>query len=99
MFFINFIQHCFICRPSVSVDARIEPRTVATSPLAVRRFNSTRLDLIHKVAILTVRKCRSTDFILPRYRRKVVGTVTPKSRWCIYTVVRHVTGNDKDFLR
>jgi hypothetical protein len=40
------IQHCFIRRPSdstVSEDARIEPRTVATSALAV----STRLDLIH----------------------------------------------------
>ncbi len=35
-----FIQHCFICRPSdslVSADAGIEPRTVATSALAVRR--------------------------------------------------------------
>ncbi len=34
------IQHCFICRPSdsaVSEDAGIEPRTVATSALAVRR--------------------------------------------------------------
>jgi hypothetical protein len=33
------IQHCFICRPSdstVSEDARIEPRTVATTALAVR---------------------------------------------------------------
>ncbi len=37
-----FIQHCFICRPSdsdVSEDAGIEPRTVATSALAVRRSN------------------------------------------------------------
>ncbi len=35
-----FIQHCFICRPSdstVSEDAGIEPRTVATSALGVRR--------------------------------------------------------------
>ena len=34
------MQHCFICRPSdstVSEDAGIEPRTVATSALAVRR--------------------------------------------------------------
>ncbi len=33
-----YIQHCFICRPSdstVSEDAEIEPRTVATSALAV----------------------------------------------------------------
>ncbi len=36
------IQHCFICRPSdstVSEDAGIEPRTVATSALAVRLSN------------------------------------------------------------
>jgi hypothetical protein len=44
-FFSYFIQHCFICRPSdstVSTDAGIEPRTVATDALAV----TTRLDLI-----------------------------------------------------
>jgi hypothetical protein len=36
------IQHCFICRPSdftVSEDAGIEHRTVATTALAVRRSN------------------------------------------------------------
>jgi hypothetical protein len=36
------IQHCFICRPSdstVPTDAGIEPRTVATGALAVRRSN------------------------------------------------------------
>ncbi len=36
------IQHCLICRPSdtaVSEDAEIEPRTVTTSALAVRRSN------------------------------------------------------------
>ncbi len=35
-----YIQHCFICRPAVSTvptDAGIEPRTVATGALAVRR--------------------------------------------------------------
>jgi hypothetical protein len=38
--FMYDIQHCFICRPStVSEDAGIEPRTVATTALAVRRFN------------------------------------------------------------
>ncbi len=34
------VQHCFICRPSdsiVSEDAGIEPGTVATTALAVRR--------------------------------------------------------------
>jgi hypothetical protein len=43
------IQHCFICRPSdstVSDVAGIEPRTVATSALAVSAL-TTRLDLIH----------------------------------------------------
>jgi hypothetical protein len=38
--FTYFIQHCFICRPSdstVSENAGIKPRTVATSALAVRR--------------------------------------------------------------
>jgi hypothetical protein len=36
------IQHCFICRPSdstVPTDAEIEPGTVATGALAVRRSN------------------------------------------------------------
>jgi hypothetical protein len=41
---IDFLhnQHCFICRPSdstVLTDAGIEPRTVATDVLAVRRSN------------------------------------------------------------
>jgi hypothetical protein len=43
-----FIQHCLICRPSdstVSTDAGIEPRTVATSALAVREALITRLHL------------------------------------------------------
>jgi hypothetical protein len=42
-FFCSYnIQHCFICRPSdstVPTDAGIEPRTVATCALAVRRSN------------------------------------------------------------
>jgi hypothetical protein len=49
-FLCYYIQHCFICRPSdftVSEDAGMEPRTVATSTLAVRRSNHYRLDLIH----------------------------------------------------
>jgi hypothetical protein len=40
--FKHFIQHCVICRPSdstVPVNAGIEPRTVATTALTVRRFN------------------------------------------------------------
>jgi hypothetical protein len=41
-FFMNDIQHCFICRPSdstVSEDAGIEPKTVAATALTVRRSN------------------------------------------------------------
>jgi hypothetical protein len=51
--FMYFIQHCFISRPSdstVSEDAGIGPRTVATSALAVRRSIITRLDIIHNSA-------------------------------------------------
>ncbi len=50
LLFMYDIQHCFICRPSVftvSEDAGIEPMTVATTALAVRRSITTRLDLIH----------------------------------------------------
>ncbi len=48
-FFIYVIQHCFIFRSSdstVSEDAGIEPRTVATLALTVRR-STPLLDLIH----------------------------------------------------
>jgi hypothetical protein len=41
-FFMYCILHCFICRPSdstVSEDAGIEPRTVTTSVLTIRRSN------------------------------------------------------------
>ncbi len=40
LIFMYLIQHCFICRPSdstVSEDAGIESRTVATSALTARR--------------------------------------------------------------
>jgi hypothetical protein len=40
--FYVVIQHCFVCRPSdstVSGDAEIEPRTVATLALTARRSN------------------------------------------------------------
>jgi hypothetical protein len=53
------VQHCFICRPSdstVSEDAGIQPRTVATLALAVRRSTvSTRLDLIHSLKTETIK--------------------------------------------
>jgi hypothetical protein len=40
MYFMYFIQRCILCHPSdstVSEDAGIEPRTLATLALAVRR--------------------------------------------------------------
>jgi hypothetical protein len=49
-FFMYNIQHCFICRPSdstVSEDAGIEPRTVATTALAVRRSNYSARSHLH----------------------------------------------------
>ncbi len=50
-FVIKFvIQHWFICRPSdssVSEDAGIEPMTVATFAMAVRRSNPSPIDLLH----------------------------------------------------
>jgi hypothetical protein len=65
IFSMYFIQHCFICRTSdstVSEDAGMEHRTVATLALAVRSSNnsarshpligqisSTRRDLIHLI--------------------------------------------------
>jgi hypothetical protein len=53
--FWYFIQHCFICRPSdstVSEDAGIDPRTVATSALTDFDAQTTRLDFIVTVTIL-----------------------------------------------
>jgi hypothetical protein len=52
--FMYHNQHCFICRPSdstVSEDAGIEPRTVATSALAVRRSNHSAIDPIHFIVL------------------------------------------------
>ncbi len=48
-FLFYFIYHCFICRPldsTVSEDAGIEPRTVATLALAGRRSDYSAIDLI-----------------------------------------------------
>jgi hypothetical protein len=47
-FFMYDTQHCFICLPSdttVSEDAGIEPRTVATTALAVRRSKKSAEEL------------------------------------------------------
>ncbi len=49
MDFLGFLSTLFICRPSDSTvpeDAGIEPSTVATLALAVRRSNPSLLDLI-----------------------------------------------------
>ncbi len=52
--FMYVIQNCFICRPSdftVSVDAGIEPRTVATLALTARRSSHLA---IAKYLLLTI---------------------------------------------
>jgi hypothetical protein len=60
------VQHCFICCPSDSTVSEIEPRTVATTALAVRRSNhsarshsksarshpQTRLDLMNRNSVV-----------------------------------------------
>jgi hypothetical protein len=84
---MNFIQHRFICRPSdsaVSEDARIEPWTVATSALAIRRSNTfARLDLIHLTLFIfclqqlllvqEVAACPAVPLDCPPDRRYVEG--------------------------
>ncbi len=48
-FFMTVIVHCFICRPSdytVSEDAEIEPRPVATLTFTAMRSLTSRPDLI-----------------------------------------------------
>jgi hypothetical protein len=77
-FFMYFIQHYFICRPSdstVSADAGIEPMTVATSALAVRRSNNTWLDLIHNSARSHPQGCNTCIVAIQTlsYRTKVLG--------------------------
>ncbi len=45
-----FIQHCFVCRPSdfsVSEGGGIEPRTIASLALAVRRSNHSVRSHLH----------------------------------------------------
>jgi hypothetical protein len=86
--FMYDIQHCFICRPSdstVSEDAGIKPRTVATTALAVRRSNhsarshpliNTYVDndllyLLPGMAADSVRTGRKDDTLLVRYRHTI----------------------------
>ncbi len=60
------MQHCFICRPSdstVQTDARIEPRTVATYALAVRRSNHYARS--HPEIINKQNKARENKFEIP----------------------------------
>jgi hypothetical protein len=69
------IQHCFICRRSdstVSEDAGIEPRTVATTALAVRR--STHSTRSHPFANILQVICPST-----LYEQEFVIFVSMKS--------------------
>jgi hypothetical protein len=60
------IQHCFICRPSdltVSDDAGIKPRPIATLPLPSRR-STTRLDLIGTSYPPRLRHCDPRELIV-----------------------------------
>ncbi len=67
IFFMFDIQHCLICRPSdstVSEDAGIEPRTVATLWHWLSDALTTRLDLIHLLKLkcaLSLRLLSSTS--------------------------------------
>ncbi len=58
-FFMHIIQHCFFCRPSdstVSEDAGIEPRTVATLALTARCSNLSA----HPPSLTTAKKVRTS---------------------------------------
>jgi hypothetical protein len=68
-----YIQHSFICRPSdstVATDAWIEPRTVATSALAVRHPNhearsdpeKARTHSSYHLCLKNWKKMKSTSF-------------------------------------
>ncbi len=70
-FFMFFIQHWFICRPSdftVSEDAGIEPRAVATSALTVRRSNHSARSHPHAHLILGLNVLILLICILFKYR-------------------------------
>jgi hypothetical protein len=62
LFYMYDIQHCFVCHPSdstVSKDAGIEPRTVATIRHLLSDSLATRLDLIlifFRTGVLTERE-------------------------------------------
>ncbi len=82
-----FIQHWFICRPldsTVSEDAGIEPRTVATLTLTVRRSNHSAR--YHPLVEATCVYCLSQIFwissILFRHSKDLVARF--QSFWFIY---------------
>ncbi len=82
------IQHYFICRPSgstVSEDAGIEPRTVATLALTARRSNHSvrshppvRLDLIHTQLNLIHQNCKHI----------ILGELWLSDCWCNAAIVK-----------
>jgi hypothetical protein len=62
--FMYDIQHCFICRLSDSTmaeDFGIEPRTVATTALAVRRTNHTDSQSARNTDMMTYLRHTSGD--------------------------------------
>ncbi len=68
-FFMYFIQHCFICRSSdstVSEDVGIEPRTVATFALAVRRSNHSARSHPVMIKLTTIPDCHYLTFLLSK---------------------------------
>ncbi len=83
-FCMFFIQHCFICRPSDSTvpeDAGIEPRTVATFALAVKRSNHAAISLMSMIikyivspaygfSALALVKCSNEEGPGPRHNMK-----------------------------
>ncbi len=101
---MHFIQHCFICHPlnyTVSEDAGLEPRTVATLALTVRRSNlSARSHPLH-------RKKRFTSFPspagmsltkLPLGRNNSVMTSLFPPRESLVVTSRLGTGNSRTFF-
>ncbi len=64
--FMYFIQHCFICRPSdstVTEDAGIEPRIVATAALPVTRPNHSATSHPH-LSFYRLARLRSPFYLL-----------------------------------
>ncbi len=100
LFFMYCIQHCFICRPldsTVSEDAGIEPRTIATSALAVRRSNQSARS--HPLLFAGINSLCTVAVVCEKYRQFVepLPLVGASSIWAllnctadIYAPVVHV---------